>query len=258
VSAFVINPYALKFSPLSLTPALWLDASDSNTLYDATTGGSLVAADGAIARWEDKSGNARHATQGSSGARPLRKTGVINGRDVARFDGSDDFLAVDSMSSFFNGDDTPFSLIAVANTLGNATLKVLFSAGNNTGTDYFNWLGLDASEVTRASRRAVFPDEKNASGGSAWTTDHIITFASSGTTISAWLNGAAIITNADFNVATLGSNINRVSVGALVRASVALPWIGDIAEILVFSSEIATANRENVESYLSQKWGITI
>ena len=41
---------------------LWLDASDATTLYGATTGGSLVASDGGVARWEDKSGNSRHYT----------------------------------------------------------------------------------------------------------------------------------------------------------------------------------------------------
>jgi hypothetical protein len=81
------------FSPLSLSPALWLDASDAGTLWNATTGGSLVAPGGHIARWEDKSGNARHATQGTSGQQPTRQTAVRNGRDVVRFDGTNDFLA---------------------------------------------------------------------------------------------------------------------------------------------------------------------
>ena len=36
---------------------LWLDASDSSTIFDATAGGSNNLVDGAsIARWEDKSG----------------------------------------------------------------------------------------------------------------------------------------------------------------------------------------------------------
>jgi hypothetical protein len=64
---------------------LWTDFTDPSTLYDATSGGSLVAPDGAIARAEDKSGNNFHATQATSGNRPVRKVNVLNGRDVARF-----------------------------------------------------------------------------------------------------------------------------------------------------------------------------
>lgn len=68
------------------------DFSNPASLYDATAGGSLVAADGAIARAEDLSGNAGHMLQTTSGYRPLRKVAALNGMDVARFDGSNDYL----------------------------------------------------------------------------------------------------------------------------------------------------------------------
>lgn len=62
------------------------------TLYDATSGGSLVGSAGSIARVEDVSGNNNHATQGTSGARPTRQIAARGGLDAARFDGTDDFL----------------------------------------------------------------------------------------------------------------------------------------------------------------------
>ncbi len=61
------------------------DFSNPANLYDATTGGSLVAANGAIARSNDVSGGSAHATQGTSGNRPLRKVAAINGNDAALF-----------------------------------------------------------------------------------------------------------------------------------------------------------------------------
>jgi hypothetical protein len=82
-----------SFDPLSITGLLaWWDASDATTLYDATSGGSLVAADGAVARWEDKSGNGYHATDADSSRRPLRRTSIVNGLDVLDFDGENDRL----------------------------------------------------------------------------------------------------------------------------------------------------------------------
>jgi hypothetical protein len=63
------------------------DFSNPANLYDATSGGSLVAADGAIARSNDVSGGSAHATQGTSGNRPSRKVAVINGHDAALFAG---------------------------------------------------------------------------------------------------------------------------------------------------------------------------
>ena len=112
---------------------LWLDASDASTLYDATSGGSLVAADGGVARWEDKSGNARHATQGTSGSRPLRKTAVQGGRDVLRFDGSNDSLSIPSSTATFNfmhnGDNTLFIVYRAGTTANPNTLYLLVGNG---------------------------------------------------------------------------------------------------------------------------------
>jgi hypothetical protein len=84
---------------------LWLDASDASTLFDATSGGSAVAVDGAVARWEDKSGNARHATQTTSSQRPLLKLNS-SGQRVVRFDGLVTFLRTSSTFS----DSSNFSL----------------------------------------------------------------------------------------------------------------------------------------------------
>lgn len=61
------------------------DFSNPATLYDATSGGSLVAANGAIARANDVSGGSAHATQGTSGNRPSRRVAVISGNDAALF-----------------------------------------------------------------------------------------------------------------------------------------------------------------------------
>ena len=75
--SFVINPYSFgaTFNPLSLSPALWL----SDTGSDPSV-------------WPDLSGNGRNATQATSTQRPAIVTGAQNGRQVRRFDGTDDFL----------------------------------------------------------------------------------------------------------------------------------------------------------------------
>ena len=61
------------------------DFSNPANLYDATSGGSLVAPNGAIARANDVSGGSAHATQGTSSNRPLRKVAGLNGNDAALF-----------------------------------------------------------------------------------------------------------------------------------------------------------------------------
>lgn len=88
-----------QFSPLNLPGlVLWLDASDLNSMYDATTGGSLVASGNGVARWQDKSGNGRHATQGTANNRPTLNTNKQNGLPALTFDGSNDSLATASFA----------------------------------------------------------------------------------------------------------------------------------------------------------------
>lgn len=133
---------------------LALDASISTSLYDATSGGSLVAADGAVARWEDQSGNARHATQSTIGARPLRKTAIQGGNDVVRFDGVDDAMTHGATSG--NDPNTMFCVINRRATQSNyrvlltygtsGTAGAIFNLRNNTnfaGT----YTGVDANST---------------------------------------------------------------------------------------------------------------
>jgi hypothetical protein len=64
------------------------DFSVATSLYDATSGGSLVAASGLIARLEDLSGNGNHMTQGTSGKRPTRAVAYQGGLDAGLFSGA--------------------------------------------------------------------------------------------------------------------------------------------------------------------------
>jgi hypothetical protein len=112
---------------------LWLDSSDASTLFNATTGGSLVAADGGVARWEDKSGNARHATQSTAANRPARKTAIQGGRDVLRFDGSNDFMSVASSEAtfaFLHSTNSTVFLVLDANRSGYAPFLSTFDTGS--------------------------------------------------------------------------------------------------------------------------------
>jgi hypothetical protein len=239
---------------------LWLDAADSSTLFDATVGGSLVTTDGtAVARWEDKSGNGRHATQSTANARPLLRTNVKNGRNVLRFDGSNDFISGSSFPSV-----SQYSIFAVYKRTGSNT--------NAFGNFTF-----------------VFGIGKSGDGTAAGRLTHIH-YAS--TPNAFWWSvrvGAAdlsITRNDNFNVHSCiaplgtgtaryllnGSNEQTVDVSTL-NGSTNTPLIynlgantwnqgqfmnGDISEILVYNTALTTTQRQSVEGYLMDKWGIPL
>lgn len=111
---------------------LALDASIPSSLYDATSGGNLVAADGAIARWEDQSGNARHVTQGTGANQPLRKVATVNGQDTARFDGTNDSLNVT-----LTGSDPNTICATVVRRATQSSYRVLVNYGTTSATGSF-------------------------------------------------------------------------------------------------------------------------
>jgi len=250
-----------NFSPLSLSPLLWLDGSDRDTLYDATTGGSLVAPDGTVARWQDKSGNANHATQGTSGQRPVLKTSIQNGRSAIRFDGTNDVM---SYATAVFGNTSGRSVFAV---LKNATIAaseygIVIGSRNGTGTS----IGCSTQ---------VFP-----SSGFEPCTDVFapggMRYNSTGTAANAnilgwhWSNWSTHKTNGDTRIRLNGTEVSGTAYGSnpstfttgtgLIGAfeltgSAAAFLLADIGEILVFPA-LTETERARVHAYLAAKWSI--
>lgn len=82
------------FSPLDLSPALWLK-SDAG-LFQERTGAAATtpaAADAdPVGTWKDQSGNGRHFIAATDARRPTLKLAIQNGLPVVRADGVDDYL----------------------------------------------------------------------------------------------------------------------------------------------------------------------
>jgi hypothetical protein len=73
------------WNPSMISTALWLDAADASTVTTVT---------GAVSQWNDKSGNARHASQATAGNRPALISNVYTGKSAIRSDGINDFLSI--------------------------------------------------------------------------------------------------------------------------------------------------------------------
>lgn len=93
----ILNPYRFSavsgFLPTDISGLhLWLDADDSSTLLDNTTGGSPVGDGGNIARWNDKATNNNYCLQSNIIKQLTKQEGVVNGRDAIECDGTDKYL----------------------------------------------------------------------------------------------------------------------------------------------------------------------
>jgi hypothetical protein len=260
---------------------LWLDAADATTLFDATTGGSLVAADGTVARWEDKSGNNRHATQATSGSRPTRKASVQGGRDLLRFDGSDDFLSIASSTAAFNflhdGDSTVFAVykwtapgsapgrrfllsnnynndspaattgvaIYMRNDFGDASplAKLQWLVVDNGPTRVNSYTGDNSYPVDTFHVATIRSDPANA------TDANRVAFRKSGTVQANTpaSDGASVPTGDatyDLHICTQAGTGGRRFAQC------------DLCELVMYDTALSDTNRSAVESYLMTKWGI--
>ena len=259
-------------SPTHITGLqLWLDASDASTLYDATSGGSLVAADGSVARWEDKSGNGRHATQGTSGSRPLRKTAIQGGKDVLRFDGSNDSLSISGSASamkfLHSADSTVFMVLSRP---AGGYQPLIGTGDTGTATVGFNWYLADGSSnsdkltvmvirgvsgtnvLLQSSANGFLPSGFSVIG-------HICkpTNATAGNRSSIRRNGgSAVEGNASTSAVSTANSSFDLKIAADNYSGGETFSAFDCSEIIIYDSALNDTDRAAVENYLLAKWGI--
>lgn len=253
-------------NPTSLTGLqLWLDASDASTLFDATSGGSLVAADGAVARWEDKSGNGRHFTQSTSGSRPARKTNQQGGLDALLFDGSNDHMIGGDYLDLNGTNQITVFLVVKARTSSVNSIE-LINKRDNTGTDsgwYFYTNSSGKLETGLVSSGNYFVLESNSAvaafnSGAVWT---FRTTAGSATSATAqYRNGSPIASTVAFNETQGAANVSKaIYLGILEfpTGTFARPFDGNFCEVIAYDSALSGANIATVVSSLMSKWSIT-
>jgi hypothetical protein len=242
VSAFVINSYAFKaFSPTDVAGLeIWLDGNDANTLYDATSGGSLTASGGDVKRWEDKSGNGRHFTEATLA--PSRVLSAINSKDAVRFE-SPSLATIERLTR-------------TAGTFAQADFDNCFIVTQTSDTSYV-WVGSSASNGN-------FIDA--TSSGSGAVASSLITIG------TRRINGASVANTRGAYFTARGSSAALLSsldmsgqAAGFSNLQFNYSWAGGfqvndgyVCEMLVYSGTLSTTDRDAVESYLADKWGITI
>lgn len=242
-----MNPRLLRprasgaFKPSDIVGlALWLDANDTATLFDATSGGSTPAADGAVARWTDKSSNKYSLTQGTANNRPLYRSASLNAKGGLEFDGSNDVLTSSSVSiaqalTYFvvcSHDDITGGQ---GNLFDGITTRVACGKGGGNG-NLFLFAGASFSATNRFSSGVAA-----IAGGIANSTSSTLRF-----------NGSQVATGNGGTQSLVG-----MSVGGFTVPNGSF-WDGKIHEIVMYSSALSDSTCKTVETYLSKKWGITL
>ena len=254
--------------------AYWDRALTPDDIYRHVFGGSAVAAtdpatvsglkarydalaitglsDGAqVATWSDTSGNGKHATQATSGNRPIYKTGIYNGHPVVRFDGSAQTLAAPAV---FAAPDPAVTVIAVYTIRAHNNLRVPWSLQtSNTGIAaavnasgqraifgvgaFINYVGGTMTAGTFETQTIVARDTYNGASGGAHN-GTLMRVNGAVTQTDAWIG-----TGGGGNVLHIGQSSSQ---GFLANA--------DVAELLVFDRPLHAREIRSIELYLQQKW----
>ena len=213
------------FSPLDLSPVLWLDASDTSTITEVG---------GAVSQWDDLSGNGNDVTQGTAANQPTSGTRTINSLNVIDFDGSDVLKNVD-----FAATNTTVTFVVAQSDAGAGTSPYLFTgAGPSNIASYLS-----------TTQYRIFQGT-NVSGGTNNQNVNLwrVTF---GTTDYLHINATQILSG---NAGTAGWL--DIFVGA--NPTVTVGWDGTIAEMIIVDGTLTAGQIADTEQYLADKWGITL
>lgn len=209
------------------------------------TGDTLGLSDGsAIGTWNDSSSNASHATQATAGAKPLAKTGAngINGHDVARFDGVDDFLASAAPAA-----TKPFTAFAVVRVTDFAASRPMVGASDVAALEWRCDQTTGLPEILSAGTASI----GTGTGAPAAGVPAVLsaTFGATGA-YAFYLNGVAV-----------GSGTNNVSFTARTLWIGGSMWLaewfkGDIRQVGKYDSVLSTTQLDDLHRYLMADAGL--
>jgi hypothetical protein len=222
---------AIPANPAGLNNlALWLDASDENSITHATN---------AISQWNDKSGNNVHAAQSTASKKPMLSSATQNGLSTITFDGVDDYLAATSLNI-----SQSYTIFAVAKATGGSGRDYLFDGITNNANRSLIALNNAGKVQLWASNWA----NSNLNTPSGFFTLSAL-FNSSSSQLS--LNGTTV---GSLNTGN-SSLSNGIYLGTNYQANADFLG-GEVAEFLIIDATLSSSEQKSIEGYLAHKWGL--
>jgi len=218
----------------------WYDSTYPDTLWADTTGTTPATIGGAVARWDDKSGGARHVTQGTLSRRPTRQS------DHVSFDGTGDQLFRTAVSTT----SLQYTSVCVVTTNNASGTRYVFANGS-VDTSPANGYGLIQLNSNRSIGhfQAVSPED-----GALVLNTREIWIGRTGTANSFRLNGVSQTLSATNSVPLTPTT--RFQIGG--RNATDRNWSGQISAVLLYNRELTVAECQLLEEWLSSRHGVAL
>ena len=237
------------FIPTQLTGCVqWLDGADNTTIY-STYPGTLAVNSATVTQWNDKSGAGNHVYQNGASACPT--------------------FTLASNALNFAGGGGLWNSVGYALSSNVSFFTVMISPGTGWGTwgtlwGHFRSGGHDAD--------IQFRQESITNGYVSWHTNNnnnnYLAIPTAGTKVMyscTMSNGVNMFLQNSYSGSTTSSTYTEGTM-TIAGGTVAPFWIGRsdssevyngyICEIVYYNQKLSDTQRQQVESYLAQKWGL--
>jgi hypothetical protein len=221
-----VTPY---FTPTSITGCrLWLDAADSSTI---TVSGSNVT------NVADKSGNGIVLSNATGFTYPNNS-----------FNGSyPSFLC----SSGGIGQANNAARLGINSAFAQTTPFTVFFVSHQTQTASYGYI-MDSQ--SGSGRQYTYNNTLNTPFGSS-----AIDITSTPSVVSmTWISGTSVLYIN--GTSSYSGSLGSFTTGGIIvgnRFSINESWPGHICELIYFSGQLGTTQRQQMEGYLAQKWGLS-
>jgi len=226
-----------------ITLQFWYDAADTDTLIPSATD------EGQITQWTDKSVLAHNANPNGGTSKPnYENTVPLAGNGYVEFDGNDNL----TINPFTDLASQPGFTVFFVSQLADTTGVQYIGSTNDNDLRLFS----DGTSMTVGMNGATGTVANVAT--TSWTL-HSVTFDGTGEDNESRLvyrvNKSAQTLSFTGTVGTLTSPVNNVFImGNDITKTMGME--GYIAEAVLFNKTLTSAEIQNVENYLSNKWGL--
>jgi hypothetical protein len=211
--------------------ALWLDASDTATITHSS---------GAVSQWNDKSGNTRHATQGTAANQFTTNASTINSLNV--------FTFADAVRKM----EVPTAAFSAASNTIFIVMEVTGGSGNRSFiSNLDNTLFLPMAQSGSANAEVY----RDVSVGTYYVNGVVKTPTTRGgafTDMATGANAIHVFKNTDIDVGE-----NNGATRTIGNGFSSFGLAGRLAEVISYSRDLTTSEINQVANYLETKWAAT-
>jgi hypothetical protein len=231
-------------TPIELQPPLtnlfaWYDSSDASTI---TLSGSNIT------QWNDRSGNAKHATQSTASFQPTIVSSGLNGKNTILFDGTNDMFNIANTTTLANN----FAVFAVvkSNFLNSISGSAIIGSDDG-GVSWYVQKNNYRLNVDKTNQASMLADGNilSTSENNLWRQTSLVWSGTSSGSLRWNKSGAG-----SFNRSPFAPTAPIKTIGAYIPGDTSFLAKGEFAEILIYNS--SSVDVATVEAYFTTKWGV--